>query len=324
MNKAKKVLIIVGVALGIILIALIAAGFYIVNANLAMEHRGQNVEESYKEMKEKYPEMVPWLDSLQSTGALKDSTLLRDGDTKVHYYYASAPQPTCKTAVICHGYTDNAVRMLMIARIYNQEFGYNIIVPDMPHAGMSEDNHISMGYYESQIARKLAASAQGIFGNDTTKVEIVVHGISMGAATTMMTVGDDAVNKELNIKCAVEDCGYTSCWDEFSQEITNSYGIPPFPLLYVADVVCNVKNGWCFHDASPLEAMKSTSLPIFFIHGDTDTFVPTSMVHTLYAAKTKGDKELWLAPGSEHALSYYDHKEEYIKKVGSFVEKYVK
>lgn len=319
----KKALIIIGVALGIILVALVAAGFYIVNANLAMEHRGQNVEESYKEMKEKYPEMIPWLDSLQATGGLKDSTLLRDGDTKVHYYYAYAPQPTGKTAVICHGYTDNAVRMFMIARIYNQVYGYNIIVPDMPHAGNSEPNHISMGYYESQIARKLAATAQNIFGNDTTKVEIAVHGISMGAATTMMTVGDDAVNKELNIKCAVEDCGYTSCWDEFSQEITNSYGIPPFPLLYVADLVCDIKNGWCFHDASPLDAVKSSSLPTFFIHGDSDTFVPTSMVHTLYDAKTKGDKELWLAKGSEHALSYFDHKDEYIEKTREFLNKYM-
>lgn len=317
----KKALIIIGIAIGIILVALIAAGFYIVNANLAMEHRGQDIEASYKEMKAFYPEMIPWLDSIQSTGALKDSTLLRDGDTKVHYYYAYAPQPTGKTAVVCHGYTDNAVRMFMIARIYNQVFGYNIIVPDMPHAGYSEDNHISMGFYESQIARMLAASAQGIFGNDSTKVEIALHGISMGAATVMMAVGDDATNNELNIKCAVEDCGYTSCWDEFSQEITNSYGISPFPLLNVTDLVCDLKYGWCFHDASPLEAMKATSLPILFIHGDSDAYVPTSMVYTLYEAKTKGDKELWLGVGSKHAESYYDHKEEYIQKMREFLSK---
>ena len=161
------------------------------------------------------------------------------------------------------------------------------------------------------------------FAYRATKVEIVVHGISMGAATTMMTVGDDNVNKDLNIKCAVEDCGYTSCWDEFSQEITNSYGIPPFPLLYVADLVCDIKNGWCFHDASPLEAVKNTSLPIFFIHGDNDDFVPTKMVHTLYEAKTKGDKELWVAKSSEHAFSYHDNKDEYIQKTKQFVEKYM-
>ena len=49
----KKALIIIGVALGIILVALVVAGFYIINTNLAMEHRGQDIEGSYKEMKEK-------------------------------------------------------------------------------------------------------------------------------------------------------------------------------------------------------------------------------------------------------------------------------
>ncbi len=317
----KKTLIIIGIALLVIMAALVAIGFYVVDANLAMKHRGQDIEESYKVMKERYPEMIPWLDSLQSMGGLKDSTLFRDGDTKVHYHYAYAPKPTGKTAILCHGYTDNAARMMMMARIFNQEFGYNVIVPDMPHAGLSEDNHISMGYYESQIVKDLAASAQNIFSNDTTKVEIALHGISMGATTAMMVVGDDETNKKLNIKCVVEDCGYTSCWDEFAQEITNAYGIPPFPMLHVADQICNFKYGWCFHDASALEAVKSTSIPIFFIHGDADTYVPTSMVHTLYDAKTKGDKELWLAPCSEHACSYYDHKDEYVQKLENFLRK---
>ena len=57
----KKALIIIGIALGVILVALVAAGFYIVNANLAMEHRGQDIEGAYKEMKGYYPEMIPWL-----------------------------------------------------------------------------------------------------------------------------------------------------------------------------------------------------------------------------------------------------------------------
>lgn len=317
----KKALIIIGIALSIILVALTAIGFYVVDANLAMKHRGQDIEASHKEMAERYPEMIPWLDSIQSTGALKDSTLLRDGDTKVHYYYAYAPQPTGKTAILCHGYTDNAMRIMMIARIYNELFGYNIIVPDMPHAGLSEDNHISMGYYESKIAQSLAKSAQDIFGNDSTKAELVITGISMGAATAMMVVADDDVSKELNIKCAVEDCGYTSCWDEFAQEITNAYGIPPFPLLHVADIICNLKYGWGFNDVSPLEAVKSSSIPMLFIHGNADTFVPTYMADTLYNAKTKGYKELWFGDGSEHARSYLDHKEEYIQKVGGFLRK---
>lgn len=320
----KKVLIIIGIALSIILVALTAIGFYALNASLELEHRGQNLEESYVYIRKAYPETVSWLDSVQSTGSLKDGAYTRNNGVNIHYFYASAPQPTGKTAILLHGYTDNAIRMLMIGKIFNHDFGYNIIIPDMPHAGMSDKGHISMGFYESQIALEMAGKAHVLYGNDSTEIEIAIHGISMGAATAMMAVADDEVNKKLNIKCAIEDCGYTSCWDEFSKEIHNEYGMPPFPLLYISDLECKLKYGWCFHDVSSLEAVKSSSIPMLFIHGDADTYVPTEMVNTLYNAKTKGDKELWLAPGSAHAESYLDHKEEYIQKVGDFVEKYMK
>ena len=59
-------------------------------------------------------------------------------------------------------------------------------------------------------------------------------------------------------------------------------------------------------------------LPMLFIHGDSDDFVPTEMVHRLYAAKS-GTKRLWLAPGSEHAMSYCDHPGEYKSQVVSFL-----
>jgi fermentation-respiration switch protein FrsA (DUF1100 family) len=64
-------------------------------------------------------------------------------------------------------------------------------------------------------------------------------------------------------------------------------------------------------------------LPMFFIHGDSDTFVPTWMVHPLYEAKPE-PKELWLAPGSEHARSYFDYREEYTQRVQNFLKKYIR
>ena len=38
----------------------------------------------------------------------------------------------------------------------------------------------------------------------------------MGAATTMMTAGEDTPDQ---VKCFVEDCGYASVWDIFSNEL---------------------------------------------------------------------------------------------------------
>lgn len=57
---------------------------------------------------------------------------------------------------------------------------------------------------------------------------------------------------------------------------------------------------------------------MLFIHGDSDTFVPTEMVRRLYEAKA-GKKQLWISEGAEHAQSYVKHREEYVKRVSDFL-----
>ena len=64
--------------------------------------------------------------------------------------------------------------------------------------------------------------ANEIFGDST---QMVVHGISMGGATTMMVSGE---KQQPYVKCFVEDCGYTSVWDEFSHELKSSFHLPAF------------------------------------------------------------------------------------------------
>ena len=141
----------------------------------------------------------------------------------------------------------------------------------------------------------------------------------MGAATTMMASGEP---QRPYVRCFVEDCGYTGVWDEFSKELKSSFGLPAFPLLYTASWLCDLKYGWNFREASSLAQVAKCRLPMLFIHGDADTFVPTWMVRPLFEAKP-GDKELWLVPGAGHAASYRDNREEYTRRVGEFVGKYI-
>ena len=46
------------------------------------------------------------------------------------------------------------------------------------------------------------------------------------------------------------------------------------------------------------------------------------MGHPVYEAKP-GEKELWIVPGAEHAVSYRDNRAEYTRRVGEFVGKYI-
>ena len=99
---------------------------------------------SYKYMYAEYPFLQPWIDSLERTGALRDTVILGAEGERLHAIYAAAPEPTDRTAVIVHGYTDNAVRMLMIGYLYNHDLGCNILLPDLYYHGQSEGRAIHL------------------------------------------------------------------------------------------------------------------------------------------------------------------------------------
>ena len=228
----------------------------------------------------------------------------------------ASSRPTAKTAVIVHGYTDNAIRMMMIGYLYNKKLDFNILLPDLRDTGLSGGNAIQMGWLDRKDVTQWMEVANRIYGDSTS---MVVHGISMGAATTMMVSGEPQPDY---VKCFVEDCGYTSVWDQFSKELKEQFGLPQFPLMYTADWLCQLEYGWGFKEASALKQVARCHLPMFFIHGDKDDYVPTWMMYKLYEAKPQ-PKALWIVPEADHAHSYLFNTEEYTQKVKAFVDKYI-
>ena len=314
---------------------LVCAGYYMLGYALQpadLVGRSRHIESSVQMMCETYPHLASWMDSLQQAGALRDYYLMSERGEELHALYVKAAQPTSKTAVIVHGYTDNAVRMLHIGYLYSRELGYNILLPDLHGHGHSAGAVVQMGGKDRLDVLEWTATADELFGNavdslgqrHSTGTQMVVHGISMGAATTMMVSGEvqHGVHQQPFVKCFVEDCGYTSAWDEFKGELKAQFGLPAFPLLHTASWLCSLEYGWSFQEASALEQVKKCTLPMLFIHGDADTFVPTWMVYPLYEAKP-APKELWIAPGTAHAQAYKDYPEEYTRRVKQFVDQYI-
>lgn len=311
----KKTAKIIGFIVTLLIILIIGASFYLLNISLKTQVTDTDETDAYEYLfKRDY--LKTWVDSLNRESALVDTFILADDGVKLHALYIRSAENSPNTALLVHGYTDNAIRMLMIGHLYNKEMGYNVLLPDLRGQGKSKAEYIQMGWKDRLDILRWMDVALDLYG-DTTRM--VVHGISMGAATTMMTSGEKV---PLNVKCFVEDCGYTSVWDEFKYELKQRYSLPSFPLLNTASLLAECKLGWNFKEASALEQIKKCDKPMFFIHGDKDTYVPTYMVYELYEAKS-GEKELWVVPGSEHANSYWDHTDEYVEKTKKFVTKYI-
>ena len=306
------------IALLIILAAAcIGGGFYMIDYALRPANENIDQQATMEIMCKRYPQIRPWLDSLQQHHALRDTFITAPDGVRMHAYYASASRPKRETAVIVHGYTDCAVRMFHIGYLYNQSLDYNVLIPDLRFSGLSEGEAIQMGWLDRKDVMQWIDLAPSLFGDS---IQSVVHGISMGAATTMMTSGETLPN---HVKCFIEDCGYTSAWDQFKKELKEQFNLPAFPLLYVSSWLCDMTLGWNFQEASALKQVAKCKLPMFFIHGDADRYVPSYMVHKVYAAKS-APKDLWIVPQTAHAESYLNYPEEYTERVRLFLEKYLK
>ncbi len=304
-----------GGVVAFVLVALIGAGEYFLHYALSRGDKPYNIETEFAELKKDYPWTAAWVDSIRSSGELRDTFILNPDGLKMHaWFLPSSVDSVTSTAVIVHGYTSNPIEMMQIGYMYNHDFGWNILLPDLIAHGQSEGDIIQMGWNDRHAVSQWIDVAHRIFDSEN----LVVHGISMGAATTMCVAGDETPPY---VRAFIEDCGYTSVWDEFAGELKAQFGLPAFPLLNVTSVLCKLQNGWNFTEASPLEQVKKCDKPMLFIHGDADTYVPTSMVYPLYEAKS-GAKQLWIAPGSVHAVSYQDHQAEYTSVVRSFLADY--
>ena len=293
----------------------IGGGLYMLD--FALRPDQMSVEEAEKYTRERHKAIKPWLDSLRAEEALVDTFIVAPDGLQLHAVYAKAQKPTRRTAVIVHGYTDQAMEMLHIGYLYHHDLGFNILLPDLRFAGKTGGDAIQMGWKDRLDVMQWIDETENLFGKD---LEIVVHGISMGGATTMMTSGEKL---PASVKCFVDDCGYTSVWDQFSKELKEQFGLPNFPLLHTASWLCGMKYGWKFKEASALEQVKKCELPMLFIHGDQDDYVPTWMVYDLYEAKSE-PKELWITEGVGHARSYDVYPEEYTEHVRNFTDKYLR
>ena len=241
--------------------------------------------------------------------------LLTNDGVKVHALLAEHEERTHRYAIICHGYKDNCEKMGYQAyNFYNM--GYNVLAPDGRGVGKTAGKYLGMGWLER---KDLMGYVNFITSRDTC-AEIVLYGVSMGAAEVMMAAGEKLPD---NVKALVEDCGYTSVWDEFSVQLKNLFGLPAVPLLNIVSVYSKLVHGFGFKEASAVNALKRSKLPILMIHGTEDTFVPFSMLDRLYNAAA-GEKEKLVIEGAKHIQSDVSEPEIYWDTIERFVSKYVK
>lgn len=320
-KKLKSIKTGIYAAIAIIVIAagaLYGASSYMLGYSLGYPEKERMTAEHWKERtRNECPWTTAWMDSIYRNHCVKDTFLMMPSGYKAHAIYLYAPKATANTAVVVHGYKVRAEGMLHIAYQYNHDLGYNVLLPDLYGHGQSDGDHIQMGWQDRWDVIRWAKVANDVFKvSPSSSTRQVIHGISMGAATTMAVSGEKTPDY---VERFVEDCGYTSVWDEFAGQLKEEFGLPSFPLMNTTSLLCRLRYGWSFSEARQIEQVKKSTKPMLFIHGDKDAFVPYAMLRPLFDAKTNGRKAIFIAKGSVHAMAYRDHHKEYTARVKAFL-----
>lgn len=237
----------------------------------------------------------------------------KDGVCLYADYYENE-NPSDIYAISCHGFTGMPSQNSIFTKHF-YEMGYNVILPYLRAHGKSEHKYGSMGWLD-----RLDVIDWIYYIIDKNPcAKIILHGASMGAATVMNVTGEKL---PANVICCIEDCGFTSLWDQYSVQISEMTKIPAEIILNVVNTVAKRKLNFDFKDNSPLEQVKKSSTPTLFIHGDKDSVVPFWMLHPLYQ-NAECEKEKLIVPGATHAASGYLYPEIYWDAIKKFINKYL-
>lgn len=217
-------------------------------------------------------------------------------------------------AVICfHGYTGEGLSNHIAIAEYFLKNGYAVLLPDARAHGKSEGKYIGFGCLDRQDALGWIYWAVGECG-DTVK--ILLHGTSMGGATVLMASG---LELPPNVKGIVSDCGFTSPKEVFTHVLHNMYHLPAFPAIPGADLLNRKLAGYGMDECNAGREVQKAKVPILFIHGSADTFVPCAMCHEMYE-RCQSPKRMLIVEGAAHAESYYKDRETYEKALTEFAE----
>ncbi len=260
------------------------------------------------------PEAQRIREAAKELESLADETVSiksRDGLTlKGHWYHAENPR---RLVIMVHGWHSYWSRDFGISAPFYHDNGCEMLLVEQRCHGGSEGKMISYGIKERYDILDWLAYVRSV----RTDLPIYLCGLSMGASTVLMTAGEDIAGQ---VSAIIADCGYTKPREIVTDCVGKTLGGAAGPTVAAVDTVCRLQGGFSLGAYSTLAALeRNTEVPILFIHGDADDFVPCRMTLENYMA-CRAPKELYIVHGAAHATSYLKETETYRARILAFFD----
>ncbi len=216
-----------------------------------------------------------------------------------------------KTIILFHGFRSSGEHDFSCAFRMYFEHGFNILIPDQRAHGKSEGKYIAYGVLERYDALYWVNKVISELGEAET---IYLSGVSMGASTVLMASG---LSLPKNVKGIIADCGFTSPEEIIKKVMREDMHMPTFPLYHTTRFLARLFAHYDFK-YSTIDALKDCKVPVLFIHGRADDFVPFYMSEQSFDACPTKKRAVWV-DGAGHGTSFLVETERCIKELNDFI-----
>ncbi|MDO7908279.1 alpha/beta hydrolase [Paenibacillus sp. JX-17] len=238
------------------------------------------------------------------------SVTSRDG-LKLHGVLVEPFPGSGRWMIIVHGYTASHAASAQFADMFIEK-GFNILLIDQRRHGKSEGRFTTYGFHEKY---DVDAWVHWLLGSRGSAIDIGLHGLSLGGGTVL----EYLAIAHPSVRFVIADCPYSDLTELMAYQMTVLNHIPARPFLQLVNARIYRRAGFRLEDVSPIRAVRSSRLPVLFIHGTADTYVPTWMSEAMYEVKPE-PKRLFLVEGGLHANAYTAAPVPYRLEVQSFVD----
>lgn len=253
-------------------------------------------------------EMIGWMKKTNAMDKEEIWITSFDGLKLYGKYYEYAPGAPLE--LMFHGYRGSGERDLCggVQRCF--DLGRNVLIVDQRASAHSDGNVITFGIYEHRDCLAWLDYAVKRFGHEQ---KIILTGISMGASTVLLCAQYDLPE---NVVCILGDCGFTSA-KEIIKDVIRGMKLPADLLYPFVKLGARLFGGFDPDETSALTSVKKAKVPIIFIHGDADDFVPAWMSEEMFRA-CPSTKRLVMVPGAGHGAAFLLGREQYFRELHAF------
>ena len=206
--------------------------------------------------------------------------------------------------ILSHGYRSSPYKDFSVSGDLLFREGYDLLIVSQRAQGKSEGRYICFGQNK---AKDIAAWSRLMEERYSAEVPIYLSGVSMGATTVMLAMGEDISPR---VRAVVADCGFSSAEEIVKHMIRKVLHLPAFPLYELVDRAFRRKTG-CTFSRSTVPVLAESALPLLLVHGKADGFVYPWMSEANYeaSAAATADKQLLMIEGANHAQSFLTEPE---------------